>query len=293
MILITGAGGTVGTAVVKELRAAGHSPREAYHSPQKAKDARENGRDAVALDFTSPATLEPALAGIDRLFLLGTGVRGQAEAEAAVVTAARIASVGQVVKLSVFGAADEQSVLARIHRSVEQAIEASGMAWTFLRPNGFMQNFINYMGHSIRSQSAFYQPAADARISHIDVRDIARVAARVLTATGHDGQAYELTGAQAFSYEEAADTLSRATGRRITYVPVSDDAARAGMLAAGMPDFYADALVDLNRHFRTGAGAKVTTAVRDITGLAPATFEEFVRDHVDSFKALSPHTTVA
>lgn len=201
----------------------------------------------MLLDFAKPETLRPALEGVDTVFLLGTGGLGQAEREINVVNEARAAVVKRLVKLSVFGAAGEHFTFAKIHREVERAVEASGLAWTFLRPNGFMQNFVNHMAGSIRTQSAIYQPAEDARISHIDARDIARAAAQVLTASGHEGKAYELSGPQALSYADAASTLSTVLGKPIRYVALPDDAARAGMLAAGMPEFYVDYLLDLNR----------------------------------------------
>ncbi|MGH8773124.1 MAG: NAD(P)H-binding protein, partial [Burkholderiales bacterium] len=208
MILVTGAGGTVGTALMQELRAAGHKTRAAYHSPPKAEKAKREGREAVLLDFAKPETLPPALAGVEAVFLLGTGVRGQSEGEINVVNAAQAAGVKRLVKQSIWGAANEQFSLAKMHRAVERAVEASGLAWTFLRPNGFMQNFANDMAETIKARGAIYQPAADAQISHIDVRDIARVAARVLTSPGHEGKAYELSGPQALTYGEAANALS-------------------------------------------------------------------------------------
>lgn len=284
MILVTGAGGTVGSAVLAELKSAGHKARAGYHSPDKVEKERAAGGDAVSIDFAKSETLRPALAGVDSVFLLGTGGRGQAEAEIAVVDAAKAAGVKRLVKLSVWDAAGERFEFAKIHRAVERAVEASGLAWTFLRPNGFMQNFVTYMAGSIKAQGTIYQPAGDASISHIDVRDIARVAALALTTTAHEGQAYELSGPEALSYADAATTLSRVLGKPVGYVPVSDDAARAGMLAAGMPDFYVDYLLDLNRHYRSGGGAQVTPTVKTVTGRDAITFEQFARDHAEALQ---------
>lgn len=283
MILVTGAGGTVGTALIGELKAGRHQFRAAYHSSEKTARARAEGHDAISIDFGEPKTLPPALAGVDTVFLLGTGVRGQVEREINVLTAAKAAGVRRLVKLSVWGAADEQFLLAKLHRDIERAVEASGIAWTFLRPNGFMQNFLHDAA-AIGSQAAIYEPAADARISHIDVRDVATVAARVLTGPGHENKAYELSGPQALTYGDAADVLSRVLERTIRYVAVSDEDARAGMLSGGMPDFYADHLIDLFRAYRTGIAAQVTPAVVDVTGHAPIAFEQFVRDSALAFR---------
>lgn len=239
MILVTGAGGTVGTPLIAALKAGGHRFRAAYHSPDKADQARRNGLDAVLLDFAAPETLTPALAGVDTVFLLGTGVKGQIEGETNVVMAAKAGGVKRMVKQSVWAAGDEGYPLAKMHRTIEKAMESSGIAWTFLRPNGFMQNFADDMAGSIKDKSAIFQPAADCKISHIDARDIASVAARLLTASGHEGKAYDLSGPQALSYDEAAKTLSRVLGKDVTYVALKDEDARAGMTAAGLPDFYA------------------------------------------------------
>lgn len=284
MILVTGAGGTVGSALIAELRAMGQKPRVAHRSKAKAEEARAAGLDAVIVDFAKPETLPPALDGIDAVFLLGTGGVGQMEGEIAVVNAAKAAGAKKVVKLSVLRAAEEGYLLAKLHRPIERAVEASGLAWTFLRPNGFMQNFVNYMAGSIKAQGAFYQPAGDAKISHIDVRDIARVAALALTTSGHEGKAYELSGPRALSYDEAAEVLSGVLGKKVSYVAVSDDAAKAGMLASGMPESYADHIIDLNRFYRSGAGSLVTSAVQDVTGRPPIAFEQFARDHADAFR---------
>lgn len=283
MILVTGAGGTVGTAVLEELRAAGQRPRVAYHSREKAEKAKSAGHDAVALDFGKPETLKPALAGVDAVFLLGTGGMGQIEGETNVANAARAAGAKRIVKLSAWGAAGEGFAFAKIHRAVERTIEASGLAWTHLRPNGFMQNFVNYMAGSIKAQGAFYVPAADAKISHIDVRDIARVAVKALTAPGHEGKAYDLSGPQGVSYAEAAEILSRVLGRKVAYVAVTDEAAKAGMVAGGMPDFYADYLIELYQFYRKAGAGSVTTAVKDVTGRTPIALEQFLKEHAAAF----------
>lgn len=283
MILVTGAGGTIGAALIPELMTANQPFRVAFHSSAKAESARASGLDAVALDFAKPETLAPALQGVDTVFLLGTGYTGQSQAEINVVHASRGAGVRKIVKLSVWGAEDEGFSFAKVHRKVEREIEASGLAWTFLRPNGFMQNVVNYMSGTIKAEGVFYSPTADARVSHIDARDIARVAAIALTSRAHEGKAYSLSGPVALSYADIAQTLSRVLGRSVTYVPVPDDGARAGMIAGGIPEPYADALIDLNRAYRLGAAAQVTTAVRDVTGRDPVTFEQFVRDHAAAF----------
>jgi uncharacterized protein YbjT (DUF2867 family) len=186
--------------------------------------------------------------------------------------------VKRIVKLSVWGAQDEEFTFARWHRAVERAIEASGVAWTFVRPNSFMQNVVNFMGATIKAQGAFFHSAADARISHVDARDVAAVAARTLTDAGHEGRAYSLSGPEALGYADIAAVLSRAVGREIRYVAISDADYKQGAVSAGIPEAYADALIDLSRHFRTGKMSQLTGDVKAVSGRDPIPFEQFARD---------------
>src|SRR5262245_39982696 len=169
MICVTGAGGTLGSELVRQLGAARVPFRAAFFSEAKAKAARAKGIDAAVIDYGSPATLRAAFQGCDALFLLGPTVENQTQLEIAAVEAAKAAGVRHVVKQSVLGAEGEDYSFAKVHRPVEKALESSGLAWTFLRPNGFMQNVVTYMAPSIQAEGRFYSSCGQARISHIDV----------------------------------------------------------------------------------------------------------------------------
>jgi uncharacterized protein YbjT (DUF2867 family) len=283
MILITGAGGTVGSALINELKGSGRPLRLTFHTPAKATQAAAAGYDALSCDYAQPATLGPALDGVESVFLLSNGILGQAEGEINVVEAARAAGVRRIVKLSVWGAEDEAFAMAAMHRRVERVIEESGLEWTFLRPNNFMQSFIAYDAPTIRAEGALYAPAGEARVNHIDVRDIARVAALALTRPGHAGRAYTLSGPRAISYAEAAEILAEALGKPVRYVAVPDEAARAAIMSEGAPEIYADYLIELYRYFRAGGAAGATSTVRDLTGRDPIAFEQFAREYAATF----------
>lgn len=282
MILVTGAGGTVGSEVVKQLQAAGAAFRAAFHSQAKADAARAKGIDAVLIDYNRPETLDAAFAGVDKLFLLSSG---NAEQEIHAIEAAKRTGVKHIVKLSVIGAAEEAFSFAKVHRAAEKAIEESGIAWTFLRPNGFMDNLHNYMGGTIREQGAFYSSTGDARVAHIDVRDIAAVAVKVLTEPGHEGKSYELTGPEALSYADIASKISGASGRAVNYVDVRDEDVKAGMTGSGAPEAYADAFLDLLRWYRSGDAARVSDNVKRLTGRDPIAFDQYAKDHAREFNA--------
>jgi len=209
MILVTGASGNIGTELVKELSRRGEKFRAAYTSKEKAEKARTAAFEPVVVDFGKPESLAAALAGVDRLFLLSANP----PSESPVVRAAKAAGVGRIVKLSVFDAPAESFGFGKAHRAVEKEIEASGIDYTFLRPNGFMQNLANQQAASIKAQGAFYFPAADTRISHVDVRDIARVAAVV------DRQPF--SAPPVVKFEASSTTLYDPFHAVIVYVPVA------------------------------------------------------------------------
>ena len=284
MILVTGAGGNVGRPLIDELASAGTPARAAYHSAEKAARARAAGIDAVMVDYARPETLSPALDGVDAVFLLAAGVQGQIEGETNVVRAAKAAGVRRIVKLSVFGAAEEEFGIARTHRPVEREIESSGLEWTHLRPASYMQNFTNFMAPTIRSQHAIYTLIPDSVFNHVDTRDVARVAATVLSRDGHEGKAYTLTGPRSFSYREAARAIGVVTGAPVQVVALTESDIRAGMKSHGVPDLYADHLVDLDRWYESGKGDQLTSSIRDITGREPTTFESFVEEFAGEFR---------
>ncbi|HEY0156526.1 MAG TPA: SDR family oxidoreductase [Thermoanaerobaculia bacterium] len=283
MILITGAGGTVGSEVVRQLQATRTPFRAAYHNEKKAEAARANGIDATVIDYTRPETLQAAFDGVEKLFLLSGGAPDQTEREINAVDAAKAAGVRHIVKLSVIGAEGESYSFAKVHRPAEKAIESSGLTWTHLRPNGFMQNLQNYMIGTIASQGAFYTSVGDTRIAHVDVRDIAAVAVKVLTEPGHENRAYTLTGPAGVTYDEIAAHLSAASGRTISHVAVTDADVKAALVGSGAPEAYADAYLDLQRFYRSGAAANATEDVRRVTGRDPIPFEQYARDHASVF----------
>ena len=272
MILVTGATGKVGEALIQELLASGADFRAGVRTP-----GRPSGVETVPFDFDKPETFAPALRGITRLFLLSPG---GTEREGPVVEAARTARVGHIVKLSVWGAEEESFEFARHHRPIEKQIEASGVPYTFLRPNGFMQNFSTSMADTIRSQGAFYLAARDSRYSIVDARDVAAVAAKALREEGaHAGSAYKLSGPETLSNAEMADKLSAAIGKKVAYVDLPEADFRKALVDAGTPDPYADALIDLDRYYISGQAQEITQDVERVTGLKPRSFDRFASDH--------------
>jgi uncharacterized protein YbjT (DUF2867 family) len=285
MICVTGASGTVSSELIKELESAKASFRAAYFSKEKAEAARAKRIDAVMMDYNRPEMLRAAFQGCDKLFLLGPNALKQTQLELNAVEAAKAVGVRHIVKQSVMGADEEASSLALVHRPVEKAIESSGMAWTFLRPNSFMQNVVTFMSETIKAEATFYSASGEAKISHVDVRDIAAVAVKALTEPTHAGKAYTLTGPEALTYDELANELSRVLGRPISHISLSPSDLKQGMLAEGMPEEIADRMLDLERYFREDQASRITNDIKQVTGRDPRRFAQYTRDCVSSLQS--------
>jgi uncharacterized protein YbjT (DUF2867 family) len=283
-ILVTGATGNVGAKVVAGLVKAGAKVQGAIQSAAKADSIKGLGAEPVEFDFNRAESMRAAFQGAEKVFLLTPFVPQMAEFGVRAVEEARKAGVEYLVRMSALGADSKPAMrLAQWHREVEEAVESSGIPFTILRPNSFMQNYANYSAPSIKTEGAFYLPAGDGKVSLIDTRDVAAVVVETLITVGYEGIAYDLTGPEAISNHDIAETLSKVLGRRIRYVHVTDDQARKGMQQAGMPDWAIDALLELYAENRAGHTSILSPAVQQVTGKKPLTFAQFAKDYAPAF----------
>ena len=298
-ILVTGATGTVGSEVVKQLLSAKGERKEediiVKAAARSADDStfRNLEVQAIELDFNNRGTLSVALRGVDKLFLLTPFQSNMVDLTSNLVNEAKNAGVKYIVKQSVLGADAEQAITpSRLHRQAENVIEESGIPFTFLRPNFFMQNFVTFYSNFIKTQGAFYVPAGDAKASFVDVRDIAAVAVQALSGSlsskngesNHMGKAYDITGGEALSYGEAAEILSKELGKKVNYVNISDEDARKGMKDMGADEWTINSMIELFGITRAGYLSEISSAVEQVTGNKPIPFSQFARDYAGAFK---------
>jgi uncharacterized protein YbjT (DUF2867 family) len=283
-VLVTGGVGTVGSEVVRRLVAAGERVRATAHFPDYGAETRARGIDYVEVDYHDRHTLRTAFDGVGRLFLIVPESPGSEPATRNLMEAAAEAGVRRVVKLS-FLNADKRvgGRLLRWHHQAERAVLESGIPVTVLRPNLFMQNFVTLYGPSIVALGSLRLPLADARVSYVDVRDVADVAVAVLLGDGHVGREYDLTGPEAVSHEQIAAVLSRVTGRPIRYLDEVGSDARLRLERVGACAQVAPSLEELWASVRAGDFAVVSAAVRDLLGREPFSFERFATDHAAAF----------
>lgn len=282
MILITGASGNVGREVLKQVTQTGVRVRAAYQSVSKAA-AAPSGVDLVTMDYNDPATVRAALKDVDRVFLVGPPSSNLVSLERKAVDEIKRSGVKHLVKLSAMGG--RAAIFPRQHAESEDYIQSSAVTYTFLRPNGFMQNFVNYNSATINTQNAFYGCQGEGKVSHIDIRYLAAVAVKVLTENGHEGKAYTLTGPAALTNAEIAQILSDDLGREIRYVDLPPAQFKQALLGAGLKEWDADALIDLQRFYREGGASSVMPDAERLLGRKPTSFEQFSRDHRQAFQA--------
>jgi len=276
VILVTGATGNVGRPLVGLLSDAGVPFRAFVRDPERARAALGPTVDLAEGDFAEPATLDAALGGVERMFLLS----GNSELETDAVEAAVRAGVGRVVKQSALAAG---LVPPPFHRRIEETLERSGLGFTHLRPTAFMQTLAGYLPALIDEEGVFRLPAGGGRVAWVDTRDISAVAFRALTEDGHEGKAYPITGPEPLSMAEVAEKLSVATGRRIRYEDVPPDTAHELMVENGLPAPFADFLVAFYGLVRGGATDFVIQSVPEVTGAPGRTFGAFAGEYASAF----------
>lgn len=279
MILVTLANSNVGSAIAGRLLERGVALRLGARNAQKARVAFP-GAEVVPLDYQDATSVPAALQDVDALYL-ASPFDMPPETTMRVVDLAAQAGVRHVVRLSAMGA---QLMDAHPLRRVELHIEASGMSWTFLRPNTFMQNFSTTDAEGIRRTGAIIEPAGDGATSFVDARDIAAVGVVALTERGHEGLAYDLTGPAAVTREQVAAAISAATGRAVRYEPVEEQQFEQGMTDAGDPEVAIQTMTNFYRYVRAGQTATLADGVQRVTGRAPIGIEQFALDHAERWR---------
>lgn len=286
MIMITGASGTVGRAVLDEVRKSGKPVRAMYRSSNDARKAPP-GVSTVLGDFADKNSLRQAFEGVGAVYLVCSPIPQLVELESNGIDVCLEVGVRHVVLNSALGAADYSKSFPSWHRKVEDKLKASKLSHTIVRPNSFMQNLVTYNAPSIRAQNAFYAAMGNAKLSLIDVRDLAAVIAKALNSPAeHAGKTYELNGPEAFTYAQIADRISRAVGRPVRFVDVPEEAQRKTMLDMGMPEWQITALLDLQQYYSIlGKGGEVTHVLPDLLGRSPITLDQFLAECKDSFRS--------
>jgi uncharacterized protein YbjT (DUF2867 family) len=271
MILVTGATGNAGGALVRTLAGAGVGVRALVRREVELPAELAMG------DLNDPSSVAGALDGVRGVFLL-SGYDRMEETLAAIARA----GVGHVVLLSA-SAAEAASVdnpISKYHVESEALVRESGVPWTILRPRTFMSNTLRW-ADQVKSGNVVRESFPGVAVATVDPLDIAAVAAAALVDKGHEGQVYGLTGPEALRPGDRVRILGEALGRELRFEGLTDEEARAQM-AAGMPEAYVEAFMGFFTRGELDESAVLPT-VEQVTGRAPRTFEEWATANADAF----------
>ncbi len=285
MILITGATGTVGTELVKQLVEAGQQVRVLVRDPAKAAKFG-NAVEIIKGDLSKPETLGAAFVGAGKAFVLSPPIGPEfPELEGNAFNAAKKAGVKHIVKLSGSSSIETfmaGSPFAEWGLESEKRLRALGVAWTILRPGPFYSNAITAWGIMLRG--GLFLPTGNGKDQPIDPHDIAAVAVKVLTTPGHEGKTYELTGPELLSYAEVVQIIAAVTGKPLKYVDVPEAVWRQEMLGTGAPSFVVESMLSYFAGVRAGR-LHVTSTVPELLGRPARSYEQWAKDHVAALRS--------
>jgi uncharacterized protein YbjT (DUF2867 family) len=277
-IVVTGANGTIGSRVVEDLVKRGKRVVAMVRDAEKGKPLEALGAGIALGSFEDAASLERTFAEADTVVLITAANARAAEQTIAAIDAAKKAGVRKIVRISALKAAlDGPTDNTRQHGRTEKALRDSGLAYVILRPHFFMQNLFGSLG-TATGQGKLFAGTGEGRLGMVDTRDVADAAAAAATTDAFDGGTYELTGPASIDYASVAAAIGRGLGREVTFVPITPDAVAETMRGFGLDDWTVGIIRDYTAAYATGFGDFTTDAVSKITGHAPRSIDDFVRE---------------
>jgi uncharacterized protein YbjT (DUF2867 family) len=283
MILLTGVTGKTGGETARQLLKKGARVRAVVRDEAKAAELKAAGAELVVGDMADAGTVRRALAGIEKAFLLLPNGRHQRELEMQFTDLAVAAGVKHLVKMSSMEAvAHAKTPIPQAHWAVEEHIRASGLDWTMVKPNFFMQNLLA-SANSIRQQRRFSLPMGSGTTGMADIRDIGAACAEVLTGRGHAGQSYEITGPEVLTFYDVAERFSEVLGEKVEYVPMPMEQFCERMKGILEP-WHLNAVSELFREVAEIGLDHTTDTFRRLLGRDPIPLRQFIRDHVALFR---------
>ena len=282
-IIVLGSTGNIGNTVLRNLQNRNVEVYAGVRSESNFNKIESLGAKPIIVNFTDQDSLNNALAGMQRVFLVTPLMQNPEVVTQMVVNAYKENGLKHLVRSTASGAdSNGQIQMARWAGASEDLIKDSGINYTILRPTSFLQNFINYHSHTIKEHSGFYAPVGDAKYAMLDIHDLGEVAALALTSENHFGKTYELSGL-AYNNEEIANAVSEVVGKKVSYIDIPDEKAKESMLSNQMPEWMVNAMMELNYIIKQGWAAGYSEDFRNLTGKEYTTAKSFFENNKDAF----------
>jgi len=279
-VLVTGATGNTGSLLVPQLLQADVDVRVFVRDEAKAKQYKDSGAEVVVGDLDKPGTILPAVKDVDKIYLLTWNGETQLQQAKNVIEAAKQSGNPHIIRHSMWGS--ENSRIIKQGYQIDEMIKSSGLPWTILKPTFYMQNTM-MAAQTVTSNGVIYWDMKDGKLGTIDVRDIADSAFAVIIGEGHEGKSYILTGPEAVSFNDIAETFSRVLDKDVKYVNVPGEASFQAMVGMGIPEWIAHGYAELSEGFSNNFANSTTKNVEILTGHPARSFEEFANDFAQVF----------
>ena len=281
-IAITGATGQLGHLVIQSLLKHSNPSNliALVRDQSKAQDLKDLGIELRTFDYDQPENLKQQLSGIDKLLLISANEIGRRTPQhKAVIEAARQANIPYIAYTSLLNADHSPLGLAQEHRETEALIKASGLSYTFLRNNWYLENYLAGLHHAIES-GVLYGSANDGKISAASRQDYADAAANILLSSGHEDKIYELAHSKSFTLSELAQHISSISGKTVNYINLSDSDYKQGLINAGLPEALVEVIVDADIHTRDGAMFSESKDLETLLGHAPTEISKVIESTI-------------
>ena len=284
MILLTGSETDTGQRVVRRLDKQGFKVSVLVRDIKKSREIKSPRVKYIEGDIRKQGSLKKALEGVEHAFLLTSNSENLVKLEKSFIDSAKESGVKYVVKYSAAGAhPDSPSALLKRHGKSEQYLKDSGLRYAIIRPNIFMQHFVNLFGPDIRDEKKISLPANKSKCGYVDIRDTTRLIANVITQNGHKKRIYDITGPESLSCGDLSELFSNALGKKIAYENIKPKEFKKRMLSLGVNERLAEEYTELCKLISEGLYDEVTDWVYKVTEKQPRTFDEFIDDNISFF----------
>ena len=285
MILITGATGKTGSATAKSLGEKGETFRALIRNEEKKEGLESLGGEVVIGSIENTEVVNQSMQGVKTVLVLLPNSESQLALEKQLVDSAKQAGVERIVKMSSIEATpDATSPIPKLHLESEEYIKQSGLAWTMIKPNFYMQNLLASAG-TIKEQGKIFLPMGDGKTGMIDTTDVGKVLAKVLSEDGHESMNHEITGPEILSFYEVAEIFSQALGKQVDYVDVPMDAYKETLGQFLTNQWHLDAVIDLFKGIAEGGIEDKTDTFNELMGETPTSLSQFLAENSFIFKS--------
>ena len=285
MILITGATGKTGSATAKSLGEKGETFRALIRNEEKKEGLESLGGEVVIGSIENTEVVNQSMQGVKTVLVLLPNSESQLALEKQLVDSAKQAGVERIVKMSSIEATpDATSPIPKLHLESEEYIKQSGLAWTMIKPNFYMQNLLASAG-TIKEQGKIFLPMGEGKTGMIDTTDVGKVIAKVLSEDGHESMNHEITGPEILSFYEVAEIFSKALGKQVDYVDVPMDAYKETLGQFLTNQWHLDAVIDLFKGIAEGGIEDKTDTFNELMGETPKSLSQFLAENSFIFKS--------